>query len=104
MPPDVNGLYQTASDEKKARTLGITGDSGLLWTALDYTLVPGTGIEPVWLLSRGIFFTPRLSPPAFAVCAPDYAFALSLRDLGAPRLVSTPSCFQAWLGIASALG
>ena len=41
-------------------------------------MVPGTGIEPVWPCGRGIFVTLRLSPPAVAVRALDYAFTLTL--------------------------
>ena len=54
-------------------------------------------------LRRGIFFTLRLSPPAAAVRALDYAFTMALRAVGAPRLVSTPSPCEAWLGVASAI-
>ena len=54
-------------------------------------------------LRRGIFVTLRLSPPAPAVRALDYAFTMAPRALGAPRLVSTPSPCRAWLGIASAV-
>jgi hypothetical protein len=52
-------------------------------------------------LRRGIFVTLRLSPPAVAVRVLDYAFTMALRAVGAPRLVSTPSPCEAWLGVAS---
>lgn len=42
-------------------------------------------------LLRRIFVTLRLSPPAFAVRALDYASTMALRALGPRRLVSTRS-------------
>jgi len=54
-------------------------------------------------LRRGIFFTLRLSPPAAAVRALDYAFTMAPCAVGAPRLVSTPSPCEAWLGVASTI-
>ena len=48
--------------------------------------------------AQQIFLPLRLSPP-HRVCGLDYTFTIPL-GLGVPRLVSTPSSYDAWLGIA----
>ena len=46
--------YWITLDEKKARNLAAALIYGLLWTALDFFMVPGTGIEPVRPYGREI--------------------------------------------------
>ena len=48
--------------------------------------------------SRRIFLPLQLSLP-HRVCGLDYTFTITIA-LGVPRLVSTPSSYDAWLGIA----
>ncbi len=65
-------------------------------------MVRAAGLEPARGRPRRIFLPLRLSPPPIGVCGLDYPFTLaSCEALGAARLVSTPSRFRAWLGIAS---
>ena len=66
-------------------------------------MVQAGGFEPPQDCSPRIFIPLRLSPPPFGVCGLDYPFAVPQRylcGLDAARLVSTPSPFGAWLGIA----
>ena len=51
-----------------------------------------TGIIPTDFLTTIVFTT-------LSVCGLDYPFTIPF-GLGAPRLVSTPSSYDAWLGIA----
>ena len=66
-------------------------------------MVRAAGIEPARPFGLRIFIPLRLSPPSQRgdVCGLDYPFTVAFA-VGAARLVSTPSRFRAWLGIAIA--
>ena len=66
-------------------------------------LVLGTGIEPVHPKGERFSSHYGFHRQPVAVRALDYALAVACA-LGPRRLVSTPSPFGAWLGIASPLG
>ena len=66
-------------------------------------LVRRGGLEPPRAFAQRIFLPSTTFAAAFGVCGLDYPFTLSRigsGNLGAARLVSTPSRFRAWLGIA----
>ena len=60
--------------------------------------MPRAGIEPAQPYGREIFVTLRLSTPAFAVCALDYAFTLARGFRCPPSSLYTFPC-----GLGSAL-
>lgn len=63
-------------------------------------MVRTAGIEPAREFSQRIFVPLRLSPPLSRLWS-GLSLHRGVAAVGAARLVSTPSCFQAWLGITS---
>ena len=54
----VNGFQWIYTDKEKGQKLDISITSGLLWTCLDYQMVPEVGIEPTLSRGKGDFESP----------------------------------------------
>ena len=65
------------------------------WTRSAYFMAAPLGFEP---RTRGLLTT-TVFTANLIVCGLDYPITYSFICLGANRLVSTPSSFEAWLGI-----